>query len=264
MFLGLATTLTDLVQVFMENGSGGFMSDLVFIGGDRQMFLGNQQFTTRNLTFIDGNTAIYMNFNWLWTFHGITITGATIGIDMSSGGFDRQAVGSVVLLDSSISVSGTGIVTPYVPDFSSPQTAGTLVVENVQFVGTAPAIANAGGRVVLAGGQTIQSFAQGNAWTTAGEVITRGSQFNGTTCTSSNTSSSSYTAQEITIQRQLAPIPRPSNLVTSSGAYFTRSKPQYEQFAASSFLRAKVYAAGNGVTGKVLALSRSITNFLTR
>jgi glucan 1,3-beta-glucosidase len=239
----------------MENGSGGFMSDLVFIGGDRQMFLGNQQFTTRNLTFIDGNTAIYMNFNWLWTFHGVTITGATIGIDMTSGGFDRQAVGSIVLLDSSISVSGTGIVTPYVPNFSSPQTAGTLVVENVQFVGTAPAIANAGGRVILAGGQTVQSFAQGNAWTTAGEVITQGSQFNGTTCTSSNTTSSSYTAQEITIQQQLAPIPRPPNLVTSSGAYFTRSKPQYEQFDASSFLRAKIYAAGNGVTGEAFCLS---------
>jgi glucan 1,3-beta-glucosidase len=240
---------TDNVQIFMENGSGGFMTDLVFIGGNRQMFLGNQQFTTRNLTFIDGNTAIYMNFNWLWTFHGVTITGCNIGIDMTSGGFDTQAVGSIVILDSSISVSTTGIITPYVPDFSSPQTAGTLVVENVQFVGTAPAIANAGGRVVLAGGQTVQSFAQGNAWTTAGEVFTQGTAFNGTTCTYSNTTTSSYTAVESTIQQQLAPIPRPSNLVTSSGAYFTRAKPQYEQFPVGSFLRAKAYAVGDGVTG---------------
>jgi glucan 1,3-beta-glucosidase len=144
----------------MENGSGGFMSDLTFIGGDRQMFLGNQQFTTRNLTFMDGNTAIYMNFNWLWTFHGITVAGCNIGVDMSSGGFDTQAVGSVVILDSSISVSTTGIVTPYVPDFSSPQTAGTLVVENVLFIGPAPAVANQGGKVVLAGGQRVASFAQ--------------------------------------------------------------------------------------------------------
>jgi glucan 1,3-beta-glucosidase len=237
----------------MENGSGGFMTDLIFIGGDRQAFLGNQQFTTRNLTFIDGNTAIYMNFNWLWTFHAVTITGCSIGIDMTSGGFDTQAVGSIVLLDSSISVSTTGIVTPYVPDFSSPQTAGTLVVENVQFVGPAPAIANSGGRVVLAGGRTIQSFAQGNAWTTAGEAITQGQQFNGTTCAYSNTTQSSYTAQESTIQQQLAPIPRPSNLVTSNGAYFTRAKPQYEQYPVSSFLRAKTFAVGNGVTGNYLS-----------
>lgn len=225
------------------------MTDLTFIGGDRQMFLGNQQFTTRNLTFIDGNTAILMNFNWVWTFHGVSITGCSIGLDMTSGGFDTQAVGSVVILDSTISVGNTGIVTPYVPDFSSPQTAGTLVVENVQFVGSAPAIANAGGRVVLAGGQTIPSFAQGNAWTTAGEAITQGTQFNGTTCAYSNTTQSSYTALESTIQQQLAPIPRPTNLVTSSGAYFARSKPQYEQYPASSFLSAKAYAVGNGVTG---------------
>ena len=242
----------DKSQIFMENGSGGFMPDLIFIGGDIQMFLGNQQFTTRNLTFIEGNTAIYMNFNWLWTFHGVTITGCSVGLDMSSGGFDTQAVGSIVILDSSISVSNTGIITAYVPDFSSPQTAGTLVVENVQFVGPAPAIANAGGRVILAGGQTVQSFAQGNAWTTAGEVITEGTEFNGTTCTYANTTESSYTAQESTIQQQLAPIPRPANLVTSSGAYFARSKPQYEQFPATSFLSAKDYATGDGVTGDIL------------
>lgn len=227
------------------------MTDLTFIGGDRQMFVGNQQFTTRNLTFIDGNTAIYMNFNWLWTFHGVSITGCSIGIDMTSGGFDNQAVGSVVLLDSSIAVSKAGIVTPYVPDFSSPQTAGTLVLENVNFVGSAPAITNSGGRVILNGGQNVQSFAQGNAWTTAGEAITPGTQFNGTTCIASNTTQSSYTAQESTIQQQLAPIPRPSNLITSSGAYFTRSKPQYEQYPASSFLQAKTYATGDGVTGMV-------------
>ena len=226
------------------------MSDLTFVGGDRQAFFGNQQFTTRNLTFIDGNTAIYMNFNWLWTFHGVTITGCSVGIDMTSGGFDNQAVGSVVILDSSISASRTGIMTPYVPDFSSPQSAGTLVVENVRFIGIAPAIANAGGRVVLAGSQTIRSFAQGNAWTTAGEAIKQGTQFNGTTCAYSNTTQSSYTAQESTIQQQLAPIPRPSNLVTSDGAFFARSKPQYEGSPASSFLRAKTFAKGDGVTGK--------------
>jgi glucan 1,3-beta-glucosidase len=237
----------------MENGSGGFMTDLMFIGGDIQMFLGNQQFTTRNLTFMDGNTAIYMNFNWLWTFHGVTISGCSVGIDMTSGGFDSQAVGSIVILDSTIGTSNTGIKTSYVPDFSSPQTGGTLVVENVRFVGPAPAIANAGGRVILAGGQTVESFAQGNAWTTAGEVIEQGTEFNATTCTYSNTTESSYTAQESTIQQQLAPIPRPSNLVTDTGAYFARSKPQYEQFPATSFLSAKDFATGDGVTGNMLS-----------
>eukprot|EP01088_Endostelium_zonatum_P001311 TRINITY_DN11627_c0_g1_i2.p1 TRINITY_DN11627_c0_g1~~TRINITY_DN11627_c0_g1_i2.p1 ORF type:complete len:252 (-),score=54.02 TRINITY_DN11627_c0_g1_i2:93-848(-) len=36
--------------LWMENGSGGFMSDLVFNGGKNALWIGNQQFTTRNLT----------------------------------------------------------------------------------------------------------------------------------------------------------------------------------------------------------------------
>ncbi|KIO31553.1 glycoside hydrolase family 55 protein [Tulasnella calospora MUT 4182] len=48
---------TQQVGMWMENGSGGFMSDLVFNGGERSclgktgMSVGNQQFTVRNLTF---------------------------------------------------------------------------------------------------------------------------------------------------------------------------------------------------------------------
>ena len=47
--------------IFMDNGSGGFMADLTFNGGNYGMFLGNQQFTTRNLTFNDCNTAVFVN-----------------------------------------------------------------------------------------------------------------------------------------------------------------------------------------------------------
>ena len=46
----------------MENGSGGFMSDLTFNGGKFGMWVGNQQFLSRNLVFNDCDTAIYMNW----------------------------------------------------------------------------------------------------------------------------------------------------------------------------------------------------------
>jgi glucan 1,3-beta-glucosidase len=36
--------------MFMENGSGGFMGDLIFNGGKYGIWVGNQQFTVRNLT----------------------------------------------------------------------------------------------------------------------------------------------------------------------------------------------------------------------
>lgn len=39
------------VGIFMENGSGGFMSDLEFIGGNAGMIVGSQQFTFRKCAF---------------------------------------------------------------------------------------------------------------------------------------------------------------------------------------------------------------------
>lgn len=239
--------------IYMENGSGGFMSDLTFNGGAIGAFLGNQQFTATRMVFNGCGTAIYMNFDWLWTFQDISITNCGIGIDMTSGGFTNQAVGSVVVIDSVISAT-QGIVTPYAPGFSSPQSAGTLVLDNVDFTGSQIAISVSGGtnsRTVLAGGQYIELFAQGNAWTTAGQAV-NGQVFNGTTCTYANNSQTAYTAQETTIQRQLAPIPRPSNLVDSNGYYVGRTKPQYETVPASQFTNAKSFGLkGDGATGKL-------------
>lgn len=232
--------------IFMENGSGGFMSDLVFNGGAIGAFLGNQQFTSRNMTFNGCGTAIYMNFDWLWTFTQLQITNCDVGIDMTSGGFTNQAVGSVVVLDSVISAV-QGILTPYTPGYSSPPTAGTLVLENVDFTGSTIAIAVTGSsnsRTILPGGQLVQLYAQGNAWTTAGQAVNN-PEFSGTTCTYVNASQSAYTAQETTIQQLLAPVARPSNLVTGNGDYFYRSKPQYENEPYTNFLSAKA----NGLQG---------------
>lgn len=241
--------------IHMENGSGGYMGDLVFNGGAIGASLGNQQFTSRNMVFNSCGTAINMAFDWVWTFTTLTITDCDIGIDMTSGGFDNQAVGSVVVLDSTIGAA-TGIITPYLAGYSSAQSSGTLVIENVDFTQSPIAIANSGGRVSLAGGQLVASYAQGNAWTTAAGDL-NGQNFNSTTCSYSNASQTAYTAQETTIQRQLAAIPRPSNLVDSTGKYFARSKPQYETILASNFLSAKASGcAGDGSTGSALSSCR--------
>src|SRR5262249_52137603 len=69
--------------IFMDNGSGGFMCDLIFNGGNVGFYLGNQQFTSRNLTFNSCNTGIYMNWDWLWAFKGNTFNDCNIGIDLS-------------------------------------------------------------------------------------------------------------------------------------------------------------------------------------
>ena len=244
--------------IYMENGSGGFFSDVTITGGSVGAYLGNQQFTTRKLSFTGCSTAIQMNFDWLWLFSQVTVTDCDVGIDMTSGGFSNQAVGSLLLIDSVISAT-QGILTPYAPGYSSPQAAGTLVIENVDFTGSAEAISAAGGtqaRVVLAGQQYVYLWAQGNAWTTAGAAL-NGQFFNGTTCAYQNASQTAYTAQETTIQRALAPIPRPSVLVDSNQQYVYRAKPQYENLDwNANFLSAKAnHLAGDGSTGQLLLLS---------
>lgn len=59
-----SATGTQHEGVFIESGSGGFMTDLVFYGGLNGMTLGNQQFTMRNLTF--NGAVVALNQLWDW------------------------------------------------------------------------------------------------------------------------------------------------------------------------------------------------------
>src|SRR5205823_3085143 len=66
--------------IYMENGSGGFMADLIFNNGHYGAFFGNQQFTTRNLVFNGQSAAaIYTSYDWGWTFKSLTISNVPVG-----------------------------------------------------------------------------------------------------------------------------------------------------------------------------------------
>lgn len=56
--------------IFMDNGSGGFMSDLEFYGGNYGAFFGAQQFTTRNLKFDGCRTAVFSKSLYAPSFIG--------------------------------------------------------------------------------------------------------------------------------------------------------------------------------------------------
>ncbi|CZR66146.1 probable glucan 1,3-beta-glucosidase [Phialocephala subalpina] len=214
--------------IFMDNGSGGFMTDLVFNGGKYGAFFGNQQFTTRNLTFNGCQTAIFMNWNWAWTLSGVTINNAQIGIDMANGGATGQTVGSVMLIDSKISNTPIGVSTVY----STAQGGnGTLIIDNVDFSTNVPvAVSNAASKAtILAGNTKVSSWMQGRTYNGA------------------NTGLAAQGAQT-------APT-KPASLLTSAGNVFARSKPQYEGVAVSSFKSVKAAGAkGDGVTDDTAAI----------
>ncbi|KAJ5184442.1 Pectin lyase fold/virulence factor [Penicillium cf. griseofulvum] len=160
--------------IFMDNGSGGFMSDLTFNGGNYGMFLGNQQFTTRNLVFNDCQTAIYMNWNWAWTFKSVKINNCEVGLNMSTSP-SNQTVGSVLMLDSKLTNTPTGIVTAWTQK-SIPIGGGDLILDNVDFSGSKVAVAGYDGKTILAGGSVVDNWVQGNTYTPSKTINKRDSE----------------------------------------------------------------------------------------
>ncbi|KAK1756301.1 pectate lyase superfamily protein-domain-containing protein [Echria macrotheca] len=216
--------------IFMDNGSGGFMTDLTFNGGKFGAFFGNQQFTTRNMTFNNCKTAIFMNWNWAWTFQDITINNCGVGIDMSNGGPTSQTVGSVLVVDSTFTNTPIGIRTAYDPN--SAETNGTLILDNVDMSGTSQAVINnATGQMIVAPSK-VSFFVQGRSY---GGTNGRAGK---------------------AVQSPQNSIPKPAALLDSAtGKVFTRSKPQYENVPASSFVSVKANGAkGDGVTDDTEAI----------
>ena len=229
--------------IFMDNGSGGFMTDLVFNGGNYGAFLGNQQFTTRNLTFNNVNTAIFMNWNWLWAFKSLSINNCGLGIDMANGG-DNQTVGSVLVQDSTFTGTPKGISTSR-SDSTVPATGGTLIIDNVDFTGATNAVVTPDGDTLLAGGSKVASWAQGHAYTTGTDGASNG------TCTNA----AAPAVSSSTVQGPLTAPSKPASLLNGQGAVFERAKPQYETIPSSSFVSVKDSGAkGDGTTDDTAAI----------
>lgn len=130
--------------LFMEEGSGGLVSDLVFLGGSYGAQLGNQQYTMRNLTFVGSRIGIQQIWDWGWTYKSLAFVGCEVGINMSS-----TNVGSVVLLDSTFTNVATALLTGRDPASTTGQ--GSLVLEAVEFVNVKTVLEGPGGAVLLAG-----------------------------------------------------------------------------------------------------------------
>ena len=222
--------------IFMDNGSGGFMSDLVFNGGKYGAFFGSQQFTARNMVFNNSGTAIFMNWNWGWTLHNITINGngitsGSVGLDMSNSP-TNQTVGSVMLADSIFWNVQYGIKSSYKKNGNVPETGGTLIVDNVELSNTGSAIVDSMNNEILPKGH-VTAWASGNVYS----------------------DSTQGTAVQGSIQ---APIKDPALL--SNNYIFARSKPQYENVPLSGFWRSKTdgKCMGDGTSDDTVCLQ----NFL--
>lgn len=218
--------------IFMDNGSGGYMSDLVFNGGQYGAFFGSQQFTTRNMTFNNVQTAMYMNWNWGWTIAGVTVNNCGVALDMSNSP-SNQTVGSISLIDSTINNTPIGVKTAWSMD-SVPNGGGSLVLDNVNFASCSQAVAGLSGNTILNGNQVVKSWGQGRLYKSGS-----GSK----------------------VQRSLTAPSKAASLLDSSGRYYTRGKPQYQTTPASSFISIRSFGAvGNGATDDTAAFIKAMSS----
>lgn len=218
--------------IVMENGSGGFMTDLKFFGGGIGAALGSQQFTARNMEFNNCRVAVQQIWNWIWNYHGLKINNCNIGFDLTGGDGNEQTTGSVIIQDSTFTNTPIAINTKY--STSQRGTNGTLVIDNVNFAPNVPvAVRNIQtGATVLTGNRRIASFVQGRSY--AG---TNGRPVQGE-----------------------FPAPfKPAVLLDGAGNIFTRSKPQYADIPSSRFISVKSFGArGDGRADDTAAIQATL------
>ncbi|KAH0272476.1 pectin lyase-like protein, partial [Aureobasidium melanogenum] len=223
--------------VFMDNGSALYLEDLIFNGGSVGFFSGNQQFTCRNLTFNNCQTAIYQNWNWMFSYKDIVINNAQVGINMTQGG-EVITTGSMVLQDATMNNVEIGIVTTFSSN-STPTSAGTFFMDNVNFVDTPVAVQlSPSNATLLEGNQKVGSWVQGRVYT----AYESSYEENNITCYGP---AASYSR----VQQVIDPAPKATSLLNADGSVFSRSRPQYEGVPVEDFISIKTYGcAGDGVT----------------
>ncbi|OBT84881.1 hypothetical protein VE02_05927 [Pseudogymnoascus sp. 03VT05] len=227
--------------IYMENGSGGFLADLTFVGGHFGAYFGNQQFTTSHLVFVSSVIALQVHWDWAWTMQDFVIESCGTGLLIIGGAggpqSTGQSVGSLILVDSIIANTPKGIVTTLFADNST-----SFLLQNVGFFNTVTAITDdTTGKVLLAGGN---------------EVVVDNWGF-GLVTTATNGDGKTSFANGVRI-----PVMKRSTALLGD-AYdkmapnlFTRRRPGYLDVAAGKVMNVRTLGAkGDGVTDDTMVLN---------
>jgi glucan 1,3-beta-glucosidase len=197
----------------------------------------NQQFTSTNLTINNACTAVYLNWDWLWSFKDLKINNCQIGIDMPLR--DKPAIGHAILSDSVFNNVEQGIVTTFnCSGANKPASIGSLILQNVDMTTTNIAISYPNKTVILPGHIHVDYWMQGNTYSAYYSQQTF-PDYDNQTCWIPK-------APRICVQGSFQPPPIPDSLkATGTQSIFDRGKPQYDGWPLSAFISTKA----NGCVG---------------
>ncbi|KAK2598031.1 hypothetical protein QQS21_005868 [Conoideocrella luteorostrata] len=209
------------VGIFMENGSGGFVSDLEFEGGNIAWRAGSQQYTAINLKFKNCLTAVQMVWDWGFNWQRIEIDHSYVGFNISGRGGDTgQGIGSVSIIDCKISNTPTAILTR--SGGAGDNGAPNIVLDNLQLSGVDTAVKTDKGDTLLSGGSSVDHW-------------TFGKSYNGTKAEQSS--------------GEIENVPKMATSLKDGGKLFYRARPQYETASLDQFLVATDEGCSNDGTG---------------
>ncbi|WEW59950.1 hypothetical protein PRK78_005432 [Emydomyces testavorans] len=226
-------------SIFAENGSGGFMSDLVFNGGAFGIYGGNQQFTAQRLTFNNVRTAVQLVWDWGWTWKSIQINNCGTGFKLiSENGVSNT--GSVMVVDSVFRNVDTAVLTfPATLEVAKGSTGVTL--DNVKFDNVNKGVVDTNGKVYLPGNRgSVDTWVLGRSYL---DQKQSGSLIN-----------------EFKTKREGSLLGL-NRLGLPKAPYFERTKPQYTSATVGDFIHMRDFCKGDGVTDDTACFQSTLNNY---
>ncbi|KAJ3499549.1 hypothetical protein NLG97_g251 [Lecanicillium saksenae] len=221
------------IGIFAENGSGGSITDISFVGGGIGLKAGSQQFTAQRLDFDNCDIGIQVIWDWGWVWKSIHMKNVGTGFKLI-GDNGVGNIGSVSIMDSSFTGADKAIVVNPIKEAAGTGSTG-ISLENVDFDGVGTAVSDSSDATLLATASKVDQWFVGPVYEGSAEKRTfiKGSK--------------------------VGEYKRQAKLLDSSGNYFERARPQYADMPASAFVHTKdLGCKGDGLTDDTVAFQRAL------